>query len=411
MVANELAVVWWEYAAGLYRPWPSPNCEGRDTHLLRATQRARLSKLLAPNGGHGLRFLGSCAFHQHALDLKRISRLLNPSLRFHLVSDEPLVNGNAYYAAALRQMNVSVHFRRALRTRHRKGNTPSRATRYEELHRNETLHPPQRHQAEMLSRFCEIADLAADEGLKRVLILDADAGLFADARRAFRPFLDVDVVAPCSTCSQDTLWSVRALDRFCDGLVGFWHQSPAVINRLFRKFGVSNKFNDMDYLSMFVASREFDDTLAPPAAAVEIASRAAAAPPLSHRLLAIGKPSSHNPSPLAWLPGITLDRLALKEDPSGASSNTRCQRALDRISFSTKSTRKVPLATLREDGAAVPIIHFQGVCKEEVVHAQVYEKVYASTFAQSHWALTPHELRHHQSWWNALLPRYYDWRR
>ena len=35
----------------------------------------------------------------------------------------------------------------------------------------------------MLSRFCEIADLARAEGLRRLLILDADAGLFSDVSR------------------------------------------------------------------------------------------------------------------------------------------------------------------------------------------------------------------------------------
>mmetsp|Transcript_42056 Transcript_42056/g.110747 ORF Transcript_42056/g.110747 Transcript_42056/m.110747 type:complete len:427 (-) Transcript_42056:300-1580(-) len=400
--ADDIKVVWWEYDGGSYVPRLSANCEQRWTHLLPSHIRARVSHTLAPKRGHGLRYLGSCAYNQFPVNLMRISRLLNPSASFYLVTDRRLVVHNAYYASVLQNLSIHVRFRDQLRSR-----PGSRAARYEEDHRNVSLHSPQHHPPEMLSRFCEVADLARDEGFHRLLILDSDSGLFANVERAFMPYRE-DVVTPCDMCSQNTLWTTTALQRYCDGLVTFWRQDPKTIKRLFKTFRVQDGFNDMDYLAMFIAQ-----------------SRARSAPKrncsveLSSRVLAHTTPSRYNPVPSAWLPGLGLRQFAQNK----LGKNATCQSALELLSFTDPVTVVPPLsltkqplpsaqllgARLREEGAAVPIIHFQGPCKDEMVHS-VFHQHFADVFAKSRWALTRHATQEHQSWWNTWIPTY-DWRR
>lgn len=383
-----IAVVWWEYS-GNWASIPSANCEQRWVHLLSEGLRERISRTLSPRIGHGLRFLGGCAFSQFPLELMRIARLANPRLPMYLITERKLLERNPFYAASLSRMRFRVRLRERIRAR-----PNSRALRYEADHENATLHPPQNHPSVMLSRFCEIADVAADEGLARLLILDADAGVFGDVGHAFARFPE-EVVAPCAACSQDALWSVAALQAYCDGLVGFWRQPPATIARLFRKHHVDSTFNDMDFLAMFVAKRS-----------------------ATSRLLSEKRPSASNRVPSAWLPALTLLHTPGEAKDAGtqsakASQEAACQRALARLSFANATARGAPSAIAAPtlgDGRAtpVPMIHFQGPCKE-AVH-QLYSEHYAAAFARSKWALTADETRRHQSWWNAWLPSY-DWRR
>lgn len=402
--AHDIKVVWWEYDGGSYVPRLSANCEQRWAHAFPSSIRARLAHILAPKGGHGLRFLGSCAYNQFPVNLMRISRLSNPKASFYLVTDRHLVVQNAYYASVLRNLSIHIRFRDELRSR-----PSSRAVRYEKDHRNVSLHSLQRHAPEMLSRFCEIADLARDEGFQRLLLLDSDSGLFANIRRAFMPYTE-DVVTPCDMCSQNTLWTVSALQRYCDGLVTFWRQDPGAIRRLFKKFNVKDRFNDMDYLAMFIARSQ-----------AESSAHKNCSDELSSRVLAHTEPSKDNPVPSAWLPGLGLRQFG--QNKLGADAT--CQSALELLSFTDPVTNGTPThphkeaslgahsslvaARLREEGAAVPIIHFQGPCKDEAVHS-VFNEHFANVFAKGRWALTRQATRGYESWWNAWVPAY-DWRR
>ena len=263
--------------------------------------------------------------------------------------------------------------------------------------------------------------------------------MFAELRRAFAPFPE-DVVAPCAQCSQDTLWSVAALERFCDGLVQFWLQDPRAISQLFSRFRVDrNSFNDMNFLDIFV--------------------HGPSERPRS-RLLAHARPSAHYPRPRVWLPATSLLALARQSQGANATCDThrhtqctlptpcsqvcplahpadccvhrvwhRCESALRLISFT--GGRGAGRSTSRESshgrghalhpspslarprlpapgGQAIPLIHFQGGCKESLVH-RLYLERYAADFAASRWALRPEATRRHQSWWNAWAWPKYDW--
>jgi hypothetical protein len=150
-----------------------------------------------------------------------MSRLLSPNGSFYLLVDRNVVD--AYYSNALRNLNVHIRYREHYR---------ERAAKYERLHRH-MRHPP-----EMLSRFCELADLAKRESFSRVLSLDADVALLDDVDSLFRDVIE-DLVTPCDTCSQVVLWRPSALDRFCDGLLRFWENSirtlmgPLLFNQTF----------------------------------------------------------------------------------------------------------------------------------------------------------------------------------
>ena len=222
--SGRIAVIWWEFSQrGTARTLPaSRRCEyQRDV---------------------------KCALQQFQVDIKRMSRLVSPNSSFYLLADRSAID--AYYSNALRELNVRVRYREHYR---------ERASKYERMHANTKR---MRHPAEMLSRFCELADLAKRENFSRVLSLDVDVALFDDADSIFSSFVE-GVVTPCDTCSQVVLhvWRPTALDQFCDGLLRFW-EDRALVRQLFgNTTWVFNRFdfNDMDFLRIFLYNPAFRD--------------------------------------------------------------------------------------------------------------------------------------------------------
>ncbi|KAG2483136.1 hypothetical protein HYH03_017982 [Edaphochlamys debaryana] len=181
----------------------------------------------------------------HALDLLRVSRLFNPTTRFYLLADLGVVEKNAYHQGQLAKLNLQIRNSTGLR------GPGSRAAQYDALHYQNAneLHPP-----EMLSRFCEMADLAKAEGLERILTVDADQGLFTDVYKAFQLYQE-DIVTPCYQCSQIVLWSTKALDAYCDGLLTFWRLNETDRQELFTKYRTERDFNDMHFLDIFIKGK------------------------------------------------------------------------------------------------------------------------------------------------------------
>jgi hypothetical protein len=233
----------------------------------------------------------------------------------------------------------------------------------------------------MFSRFCLWADLAKDEGLERVLAVDSDIALFDDVQKVFAPFQE-DVVTPCSTCSQISLWNAKALDMFCDSMLAFLTLPPGQVFDLLLKYHAIRApheggpphlhFTDMDFLRIFLEENLGGHNLK------------------WVDLTASAEPSPRIPLPGVWLPANTAfwasqDMMTPAGFLAAPDKNIYCKNFDDIFTFQPSSTSGMPLPTHKATGVTFPIIHFNNLCKLMVgkMYQTHYNKWFNATYRAS----------------------------
>ncbi|KAG2500898.1 hypothetical protein HYH03_001657 [Edaphochlamys debaryana] len=282
-----------------------------------------------------------------ALDALRISRIFNPRTPIYLLCDKEVMENNTWYRHQLDHIGIKIEHRSSFRS-----NT-SRAVKYERLQEGAHLE----HVVEMQSRFCEVADFASARSLRRLLVTDADVALFADAR-AVLGLHGEDVVAPSARSSQLALWSIEALDSFCDALMALMRMRKAERTELFERYNLTGgRYNDMDALSMFIQEQG--------------APWAAPALGLSTAVLVSEAPAPRNPWPVLWTAaeyaqGIPADPLHPPPlpVPTGEWHNKDCKYWDELVTFSPVPwSTPVPVPVLRGVNLPLPFVHFNKACK------------------------------------------------
>ncbi|KXZ55332.1 hypothetical protein GPECTOR_3g464 [Gonium pectorale] len=181
------------------------------------------------------------------LTLLQVTRLNNPGVRIFVVCDAEVFKGYPELALRLAQLRVDVRVResymwkdsptvRVLR------NLPSWYN-----HEDESLYATTRH--------CALYSEAVRSGVKRIVLMDADVGLFSPVWDFTSPF-DEDVVSGCRHTIQFVIIKTWALGNFCAFLANYYHKNETELRADARFLGKRedefNNFHDMEFMSLFL---------------------------------------------------------------------------------------------------------------------------------------------------------------
>jgi len=317
-----------------------------------------------------------CDSASFSLDLIKITRKHNPTQDIYLMAEQKALDSHPYYKRSLQKLNVIVINRDNF-----VGNL-SRSAVYTKAHLDQGHH----WQPDMMSRFCEISDAVNDLKLSRVFLIDSDVGIFHDIEQIFQAY-DEDIVTPCEWCSQVAAYSARALSAFCDAHIEFLTEDR---NDALRKS--VPEFNDMVMLRLFLRGHWQQEH------------------GLRFAILQEEQPSARNPFPFVWIAATSVqffdarvpyiwhskfnlsDLLASpfdftevitstdpRDNPANSHRlhlNVNCERFDELISFKHMAGSNYVVPAYVQSVATLPVIHFQGDCKVQIVH-QMYLREYA----------------------------------
>ena len=312
-----------------------------------------------------------CDKSSFSLDLLRITRKYNPTIKIYLMAEIKALESHPYYKKSLHGLGVIIL------DRSRYVGNFSRSDVYTKAH----LAAGHHWQPDMMSRFCEVSDAVHDLKLSRIFVVDSDVGIFRDIEHTFQHY-DEDIVTPCDWCSQVALYSDRALSKFCDAHIEFLEADR---NEALRS-SVS-EFNDMIMLRLFLRGhwqQELD---------------------LQFAILQEEEPSARNPFPFVWIAATSVqffdvrvpyiwhskfnlsdfltspfdftETVTTTESPHKLFLNNDCVRFEELISFKRTAWGDNVFPMYAQTNVPLPVIHFQGACKTKVVH-KLYLREYVS---------------------------------
>lgn len=307
-----------------------------------------------------------CFERQFSLDLLRLTRLHNPTLEMYLMLETNYLDAHEYYRASINSLNIHIVPRKQY------SGELSRSAQYIRAHTDLGYH----WQPDMMSRFCEVSDAVLALGLRRVLVMDSDVGLFTNINDQLKGYKE-DVVTPCDWCSQIALYTSSALSNFCDAHIEFLlHEENAALRES------TPAFNDMLMLSFFLKEHWQRETRT------------------SYNILVEEIPSPRNPHPAVWIAASSVQFYDIRvpyvwhsasnstplllnpfnftavvtttESSHSRFLNVDCKKFDDLFDYAI-SPDGLPVLYMKGTLITLPAVHFQGNCKTRKVH-ELYVK-------------------------------------